>query len=330
MKIVVFGSQRRVGLWDDDTVVDVNNAAADYLSTKMSKSEAVAKADRDAPADLEKFIVAGKQALELARAAAAHVKGSKDGSLTQRISSVKLHAPWPGRRIFCAGTNYGQHVLNYLTNIGQPKSRKEIEDETRKYDPGGFTKTLLEVTAPDEGLRYPSRTTQLDYEAELAVVIGTRGTDIAAAQAKNYIWGITLANDWSDRDAQFPRIPLSFNLMKNFNGSLSLGPCIIVDDSDPQDIDITLEVNGEVRQDYNTNQMIYSFAEYIAYLSKDLTLLPGDLLLGGTGAGTAADASKRAPDGSPVNLDLFLKVGDVVEIKSPKIGSLRNRVVAKQ
>jgi 2-keto-4-pentenoate hydratase/2-oxohepta-3-ene-1,7-dioic acid hydratase in catechol pathway len=333
MKIVVFGSQRRVGLWEGDTVVDVNNAAAAYLSTKMGNSEAEAKADFVAPSDLASFIAAGDEALDLARTAAEHAKGSKDGSLVQPISLVKLHAPWvgAGRRIFCAAANYGQHVADAQTNYGNPMTRKDVEEDVRKRDPEGFTKTPFEVLGHDDGLTYPSRTTQLDYEAEVAVVIGARGRDIPLAEAKSHVWGITLGNDLSDRDGtQHTRHPASFNLIKTFDSCASLGPCILVDNSDPQDIDITLEVNGQIRQSYNSDEMIYSFAEYIAYLSKDLTLVPGDVIMGGTGTGTAADQSKRHSDGTPVNLDLFLKVGDVVEIKSPKIGSLRNRVVAKQ
>ena len=331
MKIVVFGSQRRVGLWEGDTVVDVNNAVAAYLSTKLGKTEAEAKAAFAAPSDLASFIAAGDEALELSGKAADHVKGSKDGSLVQPISSVKLCAPWAGRRVFCAAANYGQHVADAQTNYGNPMSRKDVEEAVRKRDPEGFTKTPIQIMGPDDGVIYPSRTTQLDYEAEVAVVIGARGRDIPLAEAQEHIWGITLANDWSVRDGtQHTKYPASFNLLKNFDCCASLGPCILVDDSDPQDIDITLEVNGEKRQDYNSEQMIYSFAEYIAYLSKDLTLVPGDVILAGTGEGTAADMSKRHGDGTPINLDLFLKVGDVVEIKSPKIGSLRNRVVAKQ
>ena len=331
MKIVVFGSQRRVGLWEGDTVVDVTNAAAAYLSTKMGKYEAEAKAAFSAPSDLAGFIAAGDESLDLARKAAEHVKGSKDGSLVQPISSVKLRAPWPGRRIFCAAANYGQHVADAQTNYGNPMTRKDVEEDVRKRDPEGFTKTPIEVMGPDDGVTYPARTTQLDYEGEVAVVVGTPGRDIPLAEAKNHIWGITLANDWSDRDGtQYTKYPASFNLIKNFDCSASLGPCILVDDSDPQDIDIAVEVNGQTRQDYNSDEMIYSFAEYIAYLSKDLTLVPGDVIMGGTGTGTASDQSKRHGDGTPVNLDLFLKVGDVVEIKSPKIGSLRNRILAKQ
>jgi acylpyruvate hydrolase len=333
MKIVVFGSQRRVGLWVGATVVDVNNAAAAYLSTTMSKPEAEAKAAFVAPSDLAGFIAAGTGALDLARKAAEHVKSSKDGSLVQPISLVKLHAPWvgAGRRIFCAAANYGQHVADAQTNYGNPMSREDVEEDVRKRDPEGFTKTPFEVLGHDDGLIYPSRSTQLDYEAEVAVVIGTAGKDIPLADAKDHIWGITLGNDLSDRDGtQHTKHPASFNLIKTFDSCASLGPAILVDETDPQDIDITLEVNGQIRQNYNTEEMIYSFADYIAYLSKDLTLVPGDVIMGGTGTGTAADQSKRHSDGTPVNLDLFLKVGDVVEITSPKIGALRNHIVAKQ
>ncbi|MCW2627047.1 fumarylacetoacetate hydrolase family protein [Mycobacterium sp.] len=331
MKIVVFGSQRRVGLVDDESVVDVNNAVAAYLSSKMSESEARRRADYEAPADLTRFIAADGSALDIARRCADHVKDSGDSSLIQPLASVRLRAPWPGHRIFCAAANYGQHVADGQTNYGNPMTREDVERETRKRDPEGFTKTPIEVMGPDDGITYPARTTQLDYEGEIAVVIGVAGKDIPLDRAESHIWGITLGNDWSDRDGtQDPKHPASFNLMKNFDNCASLGPAILVDGSNPQDLNVTVTVNGELRQDYNTREMIYSFAEYIAYLSKDLTLVPGDVIMGGTGTGTAADASKRHGDGTPLNLDLFLNVGDVVEVTSPKIGCLRNHIVAKQ
>jgi 2-keto-4-pentenoate hydratase/2-oxohepta-3-ene-1,7-dioic acid hydratase in catechol pathway len=331
MKIVVFGSQRRVGLWEGDTVVDVNNAVAAYLSVEMGAAAAQTKAAYIAPADLPGFIAAGKDALDLARKGAQHVRGSKDGSLVLPISLVRLRAPWPRQRIFCAAVNYGQHVADGQTNYGNPMTRKDVEEMVRKGEPEGFTKTPVEAVDPEEDVVYPSRSTQLDYEGELAVVIGTRGKDIPLKEARKYIWGITLANDLSDRDGtQYTKYSASLNFLKNFDDCIPLGPCILVDDSDPQNFNIVTEVNGQKRQDYNTDEMIYSFAEYISYLSKDYTLVPGDVITGGTGTGTAADASKRHPDTKPVNLDLFLEVGDVVEIKSPKIGSLRNRIVAKK
>ena len=330
MRIVVFGAQRRVGLLDGDSVVDVNNAVAAHFATTMGQAAATAKAEFLAPPDLARFIAAGDDALELARTAARHVKGSSDGSVVLPASLAKLHAPWAGRRMFCAAANYGQHVADGQTNYGRPMTREQVEKEFRSRDPEGFTKLPAEFMGPEDAIAYPGRTTQMDYEGELAVVIGAQGRDIPLDRAKDHIWGLTLANDFSDRDGtQETKFPASFNLMKTFDDCASLGPCILIDGSDPQDFDITLEVNGEVRQNYNTNEMIHSFAEYISYLSKDLTLMPGDVILGGTGTGTAADQSKRTADGTPVNLDLFLSVGDVVEVKSAKIGLLRNRIVTR-
>lgn len=328
MKIVVFGAQRRVGLWQDDNVIDINNAAAAYFSTEMSRADAVLKAASAAPADLAGFIVAGEDALALAVRAANHVKGSSDSSLIQPITGAKLHAPWPGRRIFANGGNYGQHAANAFTNGGKPTTSEQFTAEARRFPPLGFAKIPTEVMGPGDEILYPSRTSRFDFEAELAVILGVDGKNIAAEEAGKHIWGVALANDWSIRDdppGLFPGV--SFNLMKNFDCSVSLGPCIVVGAGDVQDIDISLTVNDEMRQDYSTKEMIYSVAETLAYLSRDFTLVAGDVLICGTGAGTALDMSKRDANGKPLP-DLFLKVGDEVEVRSSKIGSLHNRIVA--
>ena len=120
---------------------------------------------------------------------------------------------------------------------------------------------------------------------------------------------------------------MSYNLAKNFDGSTSMGPCIVVDELQPQDVDVELKVNGSVRQRYNTREMIFSFGEVLEFLSRDMTLVAGDVIAGGTAAGTAADASPPGPDGVK-SRDLFLKPGDTVEISNAAIGTLRNRVVS--
>ena len=118
-------------------------------------------------------------------------------------------------------------------------------------------------------------------------------------------------------------------MSKNFNGSFSVGPCIVVgEDVDPANVDVETWVNGELRQRFNTRDMILSFGEYLEYLSADFTFYPGDMIAGGTAAGTAADSSPRSPDGS-VPPDRFLKPGDLVEMRSPQIGTLAARIVAK-
>jgi 2-keto-4-pentenoate hydratase/2-oxohepta-3-ene-1,7-dioic acid hydratase in catechol pathway len=106
-----------------------------------------------------------------------------------------------------------------------------------------------------------------------------------------------------------------------------MGPYIVVGDVDPQNLDAETRVNGVVRQSYNTREMIWPFGEVLEYLSRDFTFVPGDVIAGGTSAGTAADKSRRGPDGKRP-LDLFLKIGDIVEVSSSKIGSLSNQIVA--
>jgi 2-keto-4-pentenoate hydratase/2-oxohepta-3-ene-1,7-dioic acid hydratase in catechol pathway len=108
-----------------------------------------------------------------------------------------------------------------------------------------------------------------------------------------------------------------------------MGPCIVVGELDHQAVDAETRVNGVLRQSYNSQEMIWSFADVLEYLSQDFTFVPGDVIAGGTSAGTAADKSRRSPDGKRP-LDLFLKVGDTVEVSSSKIGVLANKIVASE
>lgn len=330
MKFVVFGDQKRVGLLDGDSIIDVNNAATKYLSEKRGVKSAAEEAAVNTPANLTAFIEAGDRALDLTREAAEYVAGSDDASITSLAKNTKLHAPWPQRRIACAGANYAQHTRNAIKNsTGEEMSLEEIKKRIRGNAPAGFWKITHEVMGPGDDITYPGRTQLFDYEAEAAFVFGKRGMDIPGSKLSDYIWGVTLLNDWSIREMAPIQIPMSFNLPKNFDCCVSLGPCIVVGEADPGNLDVKLTVNGEARQDYNSSDMEYSFAEIVEFLSKDLTFLPGDVLSGGTSFGTAMDASQRGPDGKPLP-DLFLSPGDVVEMSSPQVGSLRNGIVKKK
>ena len=105
------------------------------------------------------------------------------------------------------------------------------------------------------------------------------------------------------------------------------GPCIVVGELNPQNVDVETRITGFVRQSYNTREMIWPFGEVLDYLSRDFSFVPGDVIAGGTSAGTAADMSRRKTEGAQ-SPNLFLKIGDVVELSSPQIGKLGNRIVA--
>ena len=313
MRIVVFGDAQRVGALQDGYVLDLNRAS------------------EDVPARLDAFIAGGSATLDVARREIERsFRGGPDTGLLIPVAEVKLHAPWPLRRIACVGGNYAAHLIGMepAARSGEGEVTLEsVTQKTRAAGQWGFWKVPSEVAGPDDDIPYPKRTEYFDYEGELAIVIGKRIKDASAGQLAECVWGVTLLNDWSIRDAMTPSTrPMSYNLAKNFDRSTSMGPCIVVGELDPGNVDVEVSVNGMRRQHYNTREMIFSFGEVLEYLSRDFTFVPGDVIAGGTSVGTAADQTRRAADGSRPK-DLFLKVGDVVEVSSPSIGGLTNRIV---
>ncbi len=329
MKIVLFGPERRIGAWGGGRIIDLNRAFASYLREQRGDARAQAHADERIPPRLDKFIVLGDAALEDADLAVQHVAESGVGlaAIVPDANTVQLHAPWPGRRIACVGGNYAAHLAGMWA--GRPGVTGDLAQITRiakEEGQWGFWKVPDAVAGPEAEIPMPKRTQRFDYEGEVAIVIGKRGKDISADRIDEFIWGVTLFNDWSIRDGASQGKPVSYNLAKNFDGSASMGPCIVVGELDHRNIDVETRVNDEVRQTYNTKEMIWPFAEIIEYLSRDFTFVPGDVVAGGTSAGTAADRTRGQPAG-PRSLDFFLKPNDIVEVSSPQIGSLNNRVV---
>jgi 2-keto-4-pentenoate hydratase/2-oxohepta-3-ene-1,7-dioic acid hydratase in catechol pathway len=309
MKIVVFGDYKRVGALQGEHIIDLN------------------KANAALPAHLDAFIAAGPQAVEAAQRALA--KADKAAVLS--AEGVKLHAPWAGKRLAMAGGNFADHLAGMNANrLGVPRTDEMVKaahDQARKRGHWGFWKVLDEVAGDGDDVPYPGKKTEyFDYEGEVAIVIGKRGKDIRAADIRDHVWGVTLSNDWSCRDnGDEPRI-VQYNMVKNFDRACSIGPCIAVGEAEFDNIDLETRVNGQVRQSFNSKDMIFTFGEVLEYLSVEFTFVPGDVICGGTAAGTAADRTKRTP-GQPVPKEMFLKVGDLVEVSSPQIGKLRNRIV---
>jgi 2-keto-4-pentenoate hydratase/2-oxohepta-3-ene-1,7-dioic acid hydratase in catechol pathway len=321
MKIVVYGPDKRVGALRDGSVIDLSRAFAKYRHEAKGEANASALV----PTDLAGLIHGGRRALDDTQRALDHLAHAHDAkdpsgvSIVFAADTVQLHAPMPqGGRMACAGSNFTTHRDRMAARSGHTVEKPFIWGFWKVSDPAG----------PDGDVIYPARCNRLDYEGELAVILGKGGKDLRPDQLKDHVWGVTLFCDWSIRSPREARGPMNFAVPKNFDTSGSLGPCIVVDELDCTNIDIETFVNGQRRQAHNTREMTFSFGDYLEYLSRDLTLKPGDLICSGTGEGTAADASPTNPDGTQPP-DLFLKVGDKVEVKSPQIGSLRATIVAK-
>ena len=339
MKLVVYGPQRRLGVLDGTHIVDANGAYAKLAHEKNGEPLPYQLASAMAPANLLDFIKAGKRAIDNAHAAVEHVsragdKGIEGEQLVFAVGDVKLHAPMAhsGIRLLMAAGNYADHAMGINANRRHKAiTVEEAYRDNRARGSVGFWKLGQHVVGPDEDVIYPARTHLLDYECEIDIVVGKPVKDMPAGKSKDYIWGYTLVNDWSCRDPQKDGAgSLTLSISKNFDSSASMGPCILVDESvDPQNIPFGTRVNGEVRQDGNTKDMIFSFDEFLEYGTRDMTFMPGDMISAGTCAGTANDSSQWDEAGKEPLDDKFLKPGDVVEIYSPLIGTLRNRIVAK-
>ena len=338
MKIVVFGPRKRTGALHEGSVVDLSHAYAKYLRERTSEPSPLEMADVVVPSDLARLIEGGPRALEAADTALDYLRGQAQDKfgpngemLVHQATAVRLHAPRPNNaRIACAGGNFADHAAAMAVKMRGRPYEGDAHQEIRNAGFWGFWKLGREIVGPDGELIYPERCNRLDYEGEIAIVLGKRGVDLKPSQLKDYVWGVTMLADWSIRaPREASGGPLNLGFPKNFDSSCSMGPCIAVGEADPTNVDMETLVNRERRQQFNTRDMVFTFGEYLEYLSRDFTLYPGDIISGGTAAGTAADSSDLLPDNTSAP-ERFLKPGDIVEMSSPAIGSLRTRVVAKK
>src|SRR5712691_7361550 len=336
MKIVVYGPERRTGALRDNSVVDLSYAFAKYAHEKNGEPHPIGLAEALVPSDLARLIEAGPGALDNAAKAldylfgeAQHRRDPRGTAVVYTADAVTLHAPRPnGARIACAGGNFADHAAAMAEKMQRKPYTGDARAQIRNAGIWGFWKVHRAVVGPDGEVIYPQKANRLDYEGELAIVLAKRGADIKPENARDYIWGVTLLGDWSIRSPREPAGPHNFAMGKNFDTSCSLGPCISVGETDPFATDVETLVNGEVRQAFNTRDMVFSFGEYLEYLSRDLTLYHGDIISGGKADGKPADSSELLADGTSPP-ERYLKPGDTVEIRSPAIGSLRASVVSK-
>lgn len=337
MKVVVYGPEKRVGILQGEDIVDATLA---YASLAASRGERLPYAVSAAtvPADLAQFIEVGDRALEGAQQAVEHAtRSGSAGPSGERLiiptGDTKLHAPLAHRgvKLAMAGANYADHLFDMMHAQDPSVTMDQVRERSRQRGIGGFWKHPSFVADPGADITYPAKTKYLDFEGEVTIVIGKRAKDAKQSDLLDHLWGYTLQNDWSARDQRDNAVgTLAFSLMKNWDGSSTIGPCIVVGEiEDPQNVPFQTHVNGELRQDGNTRGMTFSFAEYFEYLTQDMTFDPGDMIAAGTCKGTAMDSTPRVEGGGFSSEKLFLRPGDVVEVSSPLIGTLHNRIVAK-
>jgi 2-keto-4-pentenoate hydratase/2-oxohepta-3-ene-1,7-dioic acid hydratase in catechol pathway len=229
---------------------------------------------------------------------------SEDSANVQYYEASEVnfaHSVPTGKKIICVGLNYKKHADE--SNMELPKV------------PLLFSKFDNTLTGNDAVVIKPDDTEQMDFEAEVGVVIARQARNISVDEAMEYVFGFTNANDLSARDLQF--ITSQWLVGKTCDGFCPVGPYLVTTDevSNPNDLKVTCTVNGTIRQNASTSQMIFPFAELISYISQRFTLEPGDLILSGTPDGVIF--------GLPKEDQVWLQPGDEVIVEVEQLGSLR-------
>ncbi|MFD8315833.1 fumarylacetoacetate hydrolase family protein [Kitasatospora purpeofusca] len=259
------------------------------------------------PPDLLGLVAAGAPALAAVRELLTGTPG--EGPLVRPLAEVVLRAPLRPGKIVGVGLNYVEHVA---------ESHRTLDTERELPDrPVLFSKPSTAVTGPGQPILHNAELTeQLDWECELAVVIGTPAFRVTEADALRHVFGYSIVNDISARDQ---RRSGQWFFSKGQDSYAPFGPVVVTADEipDPQRLDLSLRVNGELRQDSNTRHMLFGIARLIADISSGVTLEPGDVIA--TGSPSGVGAGMVPPQ--------FLRPGDLVEATIEGIGTLANPVV---
>jgi acylpyruvate hydrolase len=311
-----YPDQDRIGIVDlAGQLVDLQRAYAAYLRAAEGTPHADGLATAILGRDMVEFLRRGEKSLDAARKGVAHASANpsrgNSGTIVDR-RQVRLLAPVPRpEALVSAGKNFSDHVAEMASKKG-PEA------------PVAFLKLPGTVIGPEDDISHPPEVKNLDYEVELAIVIGKPCVDVSQDDALDYVAGYTTFNDISARDIIRGENKTGIHLMgKSFPGFAPMGPYLVTADEivDPQSLKLRLSVNGETRQDSNLGYMIFNIRDMISYWSQ-MGLNPGDVLTTGTPRGVAAG---RKPDQTP----WWLKPGDVVEAEVENIGCLRNRIVSE-
>lgn len=314
MKLVTFSyeNRERLGVLQEGP----SSAVADVLAS----AEHAGTRGADAFGSMQALIEGGEAALAALRALL-----RDPGALVIRpLASVRLAAPLPRpvqiRDCLC----FEEHLTNLLERAkaagGSVPAAQASMYATFKQRPIYYKANRFAVVGPDVDVTWPAYSKLMDYELELAAVIGKRGKNLRPEAVREHIFGFTIFNDLSARDQQMLEMPgmLGPTKSKDFDGANVLGPCIVTaDEFDEARAAMRVRVNGELRSEGNSASMSLSFADLISYVSQDETLYPGEILCSGTvGRGCGFELGK------------FLQHGDVMELEIEGIGRLCTRVLS--
>ncbi|MEX1031224.1 MAG: fumarylacetoacetate hydrolase family protein [Paenibacillaceae bacterium] len=263
---------------------------------------------RNVPLTVMEVIHGGEEALQRLKQFVRHLESGREGTTSTTSYLVdKNTMKWgpcvtePGK-IICVGLNYRKHAIE--TGLPIPKV------------PILFNKFNNSLSAHGDAILIPQMAKEVDYEVELAIVIGKTGKDLTVTEALDYVFGYCTANDVSARDLQL-KTP-QWMLGKTCDGFCPLGPYLVTADEvgDPNKLGLRTYVNNEIRQQSNTEDMVFHCNEIISYVSKHMTLSPGDVILTGTPEGVIM--------GYPPEKQIYLKDGDKVSVEIEKLGTLTN------
>ncbi len=310
-------SVARLGvLLSGDRVGDMRASYARFLVEKMGDSQGREIAALRMPPHIAQLLAIGEPGWDAARKTADYLAAlpidavGLDGErLIAPLADCRLHATVKPSKVIAIGRNYAGHV-------------KESGAKINMTVPSAWIKANNTIIGPTRDIAKPACVHELDYETELAVVIGKRCRNVPEEKAYDVIAGYTIMNDVSARDiVRIERKEGNQLLGKMFDGFAPMGPWLVTRDevSDPTNLRVIARVNGELRQNGNTHDMIWSIPKLIAYVSQ-MTLEPGDVISTGTPDGVAMGRKPGLPS-------WFLKAGDILESEVEGLGILRNKII---
>jgi acylpyruvate hydrolase len=313
MKLVTFdpGHGPRLGALARNWVIDLT-LAWEALLVEQGTMDATDRAQQELPSDMLCFL-RHPEAMERAQdalrfvariAANPSTKGPQGAPFVFESEKVKLLAPLPNpTKLGCIGRNYADHCR---------EQGVELPDS-----PILFAKFNSSIIGPGDPIQLPAISDLVDFEVELAFVIGRQGKRISEQEALDYVAGYTIINDISARDLQ--RIDRQYTRAKSLDTFAPMGPVLVTKDEipDPNSLGIRLELNGELMQDSNTSEMVFSIPYLISFISQEITLYPGDVFATGTPAGVGF--TRQPP--------VLLKHGDQIAVEIDGIGRMENPVI---